>query len=207
MRNAMVFVAVSAASAVVVAGVAGTTTVWAGDGGASDCGSVEGEIHESAGYTPYDGQRSHLPDAHLDPTGVEPPSVPREVSLNAVGDLPRQWSVVAADGSVHQYFDDEEVTEETTIRGFQGRGGIQLDAIPVAETGMRVRDISNAIGDRATPVQIGSSDGFVVWADPEQPGDRRLHHVYWEDDETYFALILDAPAEEAVRLARGIACR
>jgi hypothetical protein len=194
----------SLATAVLAAtGVAVASSVGEDPG----CEAFSGSIQESKEFTPFEARRSQLPDSLLNAEGESVTRPPDNVAVDSIAGLSRQWTLVASDGSATQYFSKGPV-DKMSLWEFQGDGGIQLDTVPAKVASMSVKELAEFLGDRANPVTVGSSEGIVVWADPESPNDQRLHHVYWEsDDGTQYALMGDLSAEDAVTEAREVACR
>lgn len=169
------------------------------------CGPVEEPIAESSRFTPFAQMRGTLPDAILNPDASTPPDVPRNVAVDSIAGLPRQWASVRDPGAVVQYFGETPISK-SSLWEFQAAGGAQLETLPTKESGMTLAELASTLGDRAVPIEVGASKGLLVWADPESPSEQRLHHVYWEDDGFRYALILDASGAEAVTAARSVAC-
>src|SRR3954468_17435572 len=95
-----------------------------------DCGAYTGSIKESQEFTPYDAQRSHLPDAILNPTLAPQAQLDSAIAIDAVNGLPRQWSTLSVTGEASQYFGSLGVTKTTMLSDFQRLGGIELDTTP-----------------------------------------------------------------------------
>jgi hypothetical protein len=170
------------------------------------CDPFVGRIAESKEYTPFELQRSTLGDDTilLNPESRPSGDVPAAVALDEVAGLPIQWSI-ASGSEYYQYFSNSPITARTTVHDFRAGGGVSVEVTPLAN--LSLGDMEKQLGDRATQVPIDGGIGIVVWADPTDKSGLRLHHVYWEESEHLFGLLMDANAEEAVSTARQIACR
>ena len=179
----------------------------------SNCGEFTGKIDESQVFTPYEMQRSHLPDVLLNPSDAgardadSSPEVPPGVAVASVAGKDRRWVDVAQNGSVAQYFSDRAIDRDASLWQFQVDGGIELDFTPTAAMGMSLADVKELLGDRAVPIEVGPHDGIIVWGDPNSPTGTRLHHVYWHDDDGLWDLAADMSPEAAISSSRRIACR
>jgi len=172
----------------------------------ANCGPYQGSITESAEYTPYDSQRSRLPDEPMNPNGDRATTVPTAAARSRIDGRALQWATVDQSGAAYQYFSAAPIGPKTTLTGFQASGGIALEATPVTN-GVGVKDVTEQVGSlRAVPIDVGAYPGVVIWADPHDASGRRMHHVYWEAGGYLFGLILDAPPEQAVTVAREVAC-
>lgn len=175
--------------------------------GGTNCGSFEGQIEESDMFTPYEARRDHLPPVALNPKGQElDPSILEGVAPQQVDGLPLQWSIASSDGSGYLYYAKQPVGSTTTTSEFSSNGGIQL-SMEVAEgdtTGIQTQ--LDQLGERSIPVEIGDYAGAVVWADPENESGLRVHYVFWDQDKYHYSLIIDASPEDAVTVAREVAC-
>ncbi|MFA6575293.1 MAG: hypothetical protein WCS84_07710 [Nocardioides sp.] len=170
-----------------------------------NCGPYTDKIVESAEFTPYASQRSHLPESYLNPDGVEAQDVPEGAAVPRIDGLARQFSLVDPDGGSYQYFSGSPIDSKTTVAAFQASGGIALEATPAKNAGLP--EVVNQVGDkRAIPVEVGPYPGVVIWADPEDASERRMHHVYWEADGYLFGLILQGTPEHAATVSREVAC-
>lgn len=174
----------------------------------SGCGPFEGTLEESSEFTPYDDMLTHLPPTPLAGGGAAAGEIPTAVRLDSLGGLARRHAIVTPDRDlVAQYFADEPLGDDTTVVEFQEGGGLQLEAVPLEDSGMTVDELAASLGPRGVRVRVGDSRALVVHADPEGPSSQRMHHVYWADDDYQYTLIGRLGAEEAVTLARGITCR
>jgi hypothetical protein len=171
------------------------------------CEPFDGTIQESKEFTPYADQRGlAVSDLPINPGGGEAPTVPPELSVASVNGLPRQWAIVAGDGSVYQYYLDHPIDPDMTRADFQEAGGIELEANPAEPDQNWPATLRFEFGDRAVPVDVGNTTGVVVWAEPESSDELRMHHVYWDADGFSFGLLVDSTPEAAVTSARVVAC-
>lgn len=178
-----------------------------GEGTSVGCGPVETSIRESSEFTSVAQRRGTLPPAPLILPGSKSADVPDAVSVTSINGLTRQWATVGADGAAYQYYAGSALAPDTSRADFERMGGIELEASPRESKESFAAILQQQFGDRVTPVQIGDSDGALVWADPESSDDLRMHHVYWAQNQQTFGLILFASPEDAVTTARTIACR
>jgi len=174
---------------------------------AGDCGAFIGSIKEVQEFTPYEMQRSHLPDVTLNPQLEPQARLGSGIAIDAVNGLQRQWATLSATGEASQYFASDAITEQTTLSEFQRQGGIEVDTTPFKAGGSPLADMKESLGSRAIEVPIGTSVGLVVWADPVTPDGQRMHHVYWEQESILYSVIGDLGPETAVTTARQVACR
>ncbi len=97
--------------------------------------------------------------------------------MTSINGLTRQWATVGPDGAVYQYYADSALAPDTSRADFERLGGIELEVNPQESDESFAATLQHQFGDRVTPVQIGGSDGALVWADPEASDDLRMHHV------------------------------
>lgn len=197
-------VAIAAASSLVVGVMVSRLSAATAD----SCGPlVQGSITESQVFTPYASRRSTLPALPLNPRGEPLPTLPAalDISADVVGGLSLHWAVVVDTGAVYRYFFDRPLSGTLTPQEFWAQGGIELDLEPLTEEVPFSEYLLAEYPSRVVPITVGQFNGVVVWADPESNG-VRTHRVYWSDGRHNYSLIADRPADDAVTLARSIAC-
>lgn len=173
--------------------------------GAVGCGAVEpGSISESQVFTPYDQQRSHLPDHHLNPDGQPFGGGTFAAVPQSVDGLALSW-LIRSDSGTYAYFSRSAVDESTTAASFIVDGGVQYDVEPVDGSGSFAEWLLSRDGARAVKVAIGSAVGAVTWSDPDLYGSRP-HNVFWSNGTYNFTLTGETSAEHLITLARQIEC-
>jgi hypothetical protein len=168
------------------------------------CGLMEGPIVESQEFTPAESQISQSLDFLL--TGAEPPSNwgLDELPGISTGVLPPLQMGMASQDAIHGYYFDREV-ENMLLSDFVRDGGIQVHREPMLDSTSFASHLLATLGDRAVPVEIGTHQGALVWADPDRYGSR-THNLYWSDGEHNYSLIAVLDAEEIVNLGRRLVC-
>lgn len=193
----------------VVLGVAVAAIVYARgivplQAGAAGCSEVAaGSVVESGVYTPYDQQRSHLPDQRLNPEG-QPLQPGVDGVPTSIDGLSLQWLMASGSGS-YAYFAAAPVDAATTAASFVRDGGIQLDVEPLDGSGSFAEWLLGHQGKRAVKVTVGEFVGAVTWSDPDSYGSRP-HNVFWSDGSANYTLTGIASAEHLVTLARQMQC-
>jgi hypothetical protein len=169
---------------------------------------VDGTIAESQSFTPYGLRRgSQLQNGYLLQGANESGSfVPSRdvVGRSEIGGQARRHTVDAGE-AVYAYFLNQSMTE-LTRSDFMRLGGIEFHQEPVdSTTGSFAAMLLASLGERAVPVQVGSFQGALTWADPDVGG-IRTHNIYWSDGLHNFALIANRSGADVVTLARDLAC-
>lgn len=155
-------------------------------------------LTESGSFTPYEMQRSHLPEVYVNPEGEAIDG--DEADLDG---LPLRW--IETSGDVTSRYYDAEPIVDRPLSSFFADGGVLLAAQPVTDDMVFGDDVPEEIGDRGTEVMVGEHPALLTWADPDRLG-TRTHNLYWSDGVTNYSLIADRRSNELVNLARGLAC-
>ncbi len=181
----------------------GLASVGADDG----CGSVHGPIIESKDFTPAEERRSSLPPMWLNPEGdsaVEGQGFdgPLEIDNQAL------WWIdtAVADGVVSEAAYYLSAPAEPMLGSeFIHAGGILYYRESVTDQSYTTAYIFERLGERAVPVEVGSYEAALVWADPDRSG-TRTHNLYWSDGTFNYSLVADQGAEDILTLGRSLVC-
>jgi hypothetical protein len=170
------------------------------------CGPFTGQITESNQFVSVDNTRGPFNPNHPIATDGSPSPVPPDLSIPMIGGLARQWAVTDGSGGYTQYYFYEPL-DRIGPESFQAQGGTSLDIVPAASGADYASKVLAREGSRATPVQVGEATAAVVWADPEYTDTVRSHLVIWQLDGYVYTLTVVQNPEDAVTLARNVACR
>jgi len=124
-----------------------------------------------------------------------------------VDGLPLWWvDTVTTDVGLSQgtYYLDAQVGP-LLVSEFVDAGGVQLSKESVFDEGYTIAVRLTRLGDRGVPVEVGSHEGMVVWADPDRTG-TRTHSLFWSDGAFNYGLNADRSAEEILALGRSLVC-
>ncbi len=189
--------------AVGLAGVAwGYTSARANDG----CGPVAGPIIQSKDFTPRELRRGWI-DPPLNREGDSLANLDEFDGVTEIAGLPLWWVDRALTDdylSEGAYYLDAPVGS-MLVSEFVDAGGVQFSKESVFDESNSIAARLTRAGDRGIAVDVGSHDGMLVWADPDQSG-TRTHNLYWSDGAFDYALIADRGAEEILALGRTLVC-
>lgn len=186
----------------VILGSVGIASVVVADrAGCSDAAAAP--ITESAKFIPYEERRTKTPDSMVGDSSKSA-ALPARASYatEAIDGNARRYTIDSPNGSVYSYFLDRDTTG-MMLSEFVKSGGLQLHQDLGNESFAAY--LLKAFPDRAVPVKIGTFDGALTWADPDENG-IRTHNLYWFDGTYNHALIGDRPAAALVNLGRQLAC-
>ena len=173
------------------------------------CGPMaDGSVRESTAYVPFQARRSAPIELPIKSSGASSALLPSSASelAQSIDDRTASWVVVVDTGAVYRYYFDKELPDALTRSEFFAQDGVEFDIDPIVAEQPFYQYLIGQFPDRAVAVEVGGFDGAITWADPEANG-VRTHNVYWSDGKSNFALVANRSAEEAVTLARTIACR
>jgi hypothetical protein len=177
-----------------------------GGAGSAVCGPVTSPPKESAKFTSLEFQRGFLSDLPISADGTEGVQVPAPLYVPQINRLPERFASLDSDGGAYQYYFNEPLTADIKRSEFQANGGIELAANKEQEGQDYAAAVLEREPERAVPVQIGDSDGVLIWADPEFSDDMRMHLVIWDQDGYVYSLTMNADAEAAIETARSVSC-
>jgi hypothetical protein len=174
----------------------------------SICEPYVGTIDEDTEYIPVELQRGLRTDPVLNPTGSELSDEAKSMYVSSVDGVPLQLAAEGGDGSVALYYLDEPISSEMTRSEFQAAGGIELEISPGASPGGGWETFAQYLHDEFGNLLVSVDDttAALVWADPEIDNEVRMHHVYWDQDDQTYGLIINRGPEDAVSVARSVAC-
>lgn len=194
---------IGALSCVVVLGGLALTRLSAAE--LDGCQSVAASsITESQAVTAYQERLTHGPDLSINPDNA-PAAVRPAFAPSAVDDLPISW-VRATTGFTQTLYLDKPVGPSMTQPDFFAAGGLMLLSFPAdPSAGPYVASLMAELGARATSVEVGQSEGVLVWGDPMSNG-VRPHHLSWSVGDMNYRLVGVRSAEGITTLARMAAC-
>lgn len=175
--------------------------------GSTSCGSVgEGQITESANFTPADLRRGGLHRSPINPENLPALPVPSDAQVQGgtLDGLALVWAQTGSDGALYQYFSAQPLDAKTTSWTFFAAGGVEFDRVPAGPDDY-VSYLLDFLGERAVAVDVGGHKGALTWGDPNEDG-LRPHSLTWSDGRFNYTLVADRMAAELVNLGRGIAC-
>lgn len=180
------------------------------DAGSADrtspgCAVEVAPIVESKAYTSWDARMTH--------PAIAPPRYDAASAFKAVdAGMPPTVNGLEPQAS---YVDENFIgviygDEKADLAGESYRaldlGGVLVTRSETESEDDIAESMQEMIGDRAVPVEVGDTIGVLTWSDPNEAG-IRPHVVTWVFRGVHNTVSAVAPAEEAVRLAREIACR
>jgi hypothetical protein len=192
----------AAFAVVLLIGALGTVSVVVADR-AGCSGVAAASIAETSKFTPYGNRLTTLSDVAIGGQS-DSAAVPARTTYAAssIDGLARQYTIDASNGSVYSYFLDAD-TANMMHSDFVKLGGLELqqDASDQSFATYLLKEL----GERAVGVEVGSFDGALTWADPDENG-IRTHNLYWFDGIYNYALIGDRSATDIVNLGRHLVC-
>lgn len=186
---------------------------------APGCGEASAIDERDDSFTPWEGRFGYAPERPMQRVGQALDAsrlqaaapfadLPPEVALPlraeyfvSVDDLDGNGIVEPA---VIRYYSDSPWDSGTTFTEFIAAGGVILRI--QAPAGMDAQYIADAVGTRATFVEIGPHLGALVHADPISSKGERPYYLTWSDGERDLQLIALAPAASVVNTARSSYC-
>jgi hypothetical protein len=172
--------------------------------GPGPCSDVAaGTIRESQEFTPAELQRGRLPERPIvNGPGITP--LPRDGVPPRIDGRPLQYAIASGQGP-YLFYLNVPLDADMTRSDFLKAGGLTYDALSIDEGEPFPPALLAQVGDRGTPVEVGESEGALVWGDPTEDN-VRAHGLYWADETTNYSLVAVRGPEYLVNLGRGLVC-
>lgn len=183
------------------------------------CGEASAIDERDDSSTPWQGRFGYSPERPMQREGQALDSSRIEAAV-PFADLAPEMSVpLQAEYSVNvddldgngipepavvRYYSDSPWDSGTTFTEFIAAGGVILRL--QAPAGMDAQYIADAVGRRATLVDIGPYTGALVHADPISSKGERPYYLTWSDGERDVQLIALVSGAEMVNTARSSYC-